>query len=156
MLCRHSMEVQYGHIFWYFKRSGNINFNMNFSNVYNVGNNIKKSGSNKNRPGVLCSWEINGLHHLIKPFFWCVPFSKFLLNLLQQCFYFLFLFFGCEAYGILAPPNQGLNLSIPSALKSKVLITGLSGKSPYQSFKASVCRSSKQQKIWQSRGPAKI
>ena len=67
----------------------------------------------------------------------------------------MFSFFGCEEYGILAPPNQGLNLSIPSALKSKVLTTGFPGKSPDQSFKASVCRSSEKQKVWQSRGPAK-
>ena len=36
-------------------------------------------------------------------FFWCGPFLKSLLDLLQYCFCFMFCFFGLEACGILVP-----------------------------------------------------
>ena len=35
--------------------------------------------------------------------FWCGPFLKSLLNLLQYCFCFMLWVFGCQACGILAP-----------------------------------------------------
>ena len=40
---------------------------------------------------------------IFKRFFWCGPFLKSLLNLLQYCFCFTFHFFGHEACGISAP-----------------------------------------------------
>ena len=43
------------------------------------------------------------LQHFLKIFFWCGPFLKSLLNLLQYCFCFMFWYFGHEACGILAP-----------------------------------------------------
>ena len=60
-------------------------------------------------------------------FFWCGPFLKSLLNLLQYCFCFTFWFFGCEACGILVH-QPGIEPS-PSALEDKVLTTGLPGNS---------------------------
>ena len=61
-------------------------------------------------------------------FFWCGPFLKSLVNLLQYCFCFKSLFFGHEACGILAP-WAGIKLT-PPALGGEVLTTGLPGKSP--------------------------
>ena len=63
-----------------------------------------------------------------KDFFWCGPFLKSLLNLLQYCFCFKFWFFGYEACGILAPPS-GIEPA-PPAQEGEVLTTGLPGKSP--------------------------
>ena len=59
-------------------------------------------------------------------FFWCGPFSKSLLNLLQYCFCFLFWIFGPEACGIFAP-WPGIEHA-PPALEGKVLTTGPPGK----------------------------
>ena len=54
-------------------------------------------------------------------------FQKYLLNLLQYCFYFMFWFFGCETCGILAPrPRIEPRLS---SLEDEVLNTGPPGKS---------------------------
>ena len=65
-------------------------------------------------------------------FFWCGPFLKSLLNLLQYCFCFMFWFFGRWACGILAP-WPGIEPA-PSALESEVLTTGPPGKSPISAF----------------------
>ena len=62
-------------------------------------------------------------------FFWCGPFSKSLLNLLQYCFYFMFWFFGQEACGILAPRPR--IEPTPPALEGEVLTTGPPGKSQH-------------------------
>ena len=51
--------------------------------------------------------------------FWCGPFLKSLLNLLQYCFCFIFWHFDQEAYVILAP-WPGIEPA-PSALEGKVL-----------------------------------
>ena len=64
---------------------------------------------------------------LFLDFFWCGPFLKSLLNLLQYCFCFMFWIFGPEACGILAP-RPGIKPT-PSALEGEVLTTGLPGKS---------------------------
>ena len=53
--------------------------------------------------------------------------KKFLMNLLQHCFCFMFWFFGHEACGILAPWLE-IQPTHP-ALVGKVLTTGLPGKS---------------------------
>ena len=63
---------------------------------------------------------------VLKIFFWCGPFLKSLLNLLQYCFCFMFWAFGCEACGILAHP-PGIKPT-PHELDSKVLTTGPPGK----------------------------
>ena len=60
-------------------------------------------------------------------FFWCGPFLKSLLNLLQYCFCFMFWFFGREACEILAP-RPGIEPA-PSTLEGKVLTTGPPWKS---------------------------
>ena len=44
-------------------------------------------------------------------FFWCGPFLKSLLHLLQYCFCFMFWCFGQEAYGILAPQPGNRNFT---------------------------------------------
>ena len=59
--------------------------------------------------------------------FWCGPFLKSLLNLLQYCFCSMFWFFGHEACGILAP-QPGIKPASP-ALEGEVLTTGPPGKS---------------------------
>ena len=59
--------------------------------------------------------------------FYCGPFLKSLLNLLQYCFCFMFQFFGHKACGILAP-SPGIEPTSP-ALKSEVLTSGPPGKS---------------------------
>ena len=59
--------------------------------------------------------------------FWCRPFLKSLLNMLQCCFCFMFWFFGHKACGILAP-QPGIKPT-PPALEGKVLTTGPPGKS---------------------------
>ena len=46
--------------------------------------------------------------------FWCGPFLKSLLNLLQYCFCFMFWFFGHEACGILAPQFSSVAQSYPT------------------------------------------
>ena len=60
-------------------------------------------------------------------FIWCGPFLKSLLDLLQDCFCFMFWFFGREACGILAP-KPGIEPSLPT-LEGKVSTTGPKGKS---------------------------
>ena len=60
-------------------------------------------------------------------FFNCGPFLKSLLSLLQYCFCFMFLVFGCEAHGILSP-RTGIEPA-PPALEGKILTTGLPLKS---------------------------
>ena len=59
--------------------------------------------------------------------FWCGPFLKSLLNLLQHCFCFMFGVFGQEACGNLAP-WPGIE-PIHPALEDEVLTTGLPGRS---------------------------
>ena len=75
------------------------------------------------------------LYHfiLLKDFclMWAI-FKKSLLNLLQYHFCFDFVFFGPEAYGILAP-KPGIEPA-PSALEGEVLTTRLLGKSLPLSF----------------------
>ena len=61
-------------------------------------------------------------------FFWCGPFLKSLLILLQSCFCFMFCFFGHEACGILAP--WPVIEPAPPALEGEVLTTGPPGKTP--------------------------
>ena len=73
------------------------------------------------------NWEVILDFLPICLFFWCGPFLKSLLNLLQYCFCFMFWFFGREGCGILAP-RQGIE-PIPPALKGEVLTTGPPGKS---------------------------
>ena len=58
--------------------------------------------------------------------FWCRPFLKSLLNMLQCCFCFMFWFFGHKACGILAP-QPGIKPT-PPTLEGKVLTTGPPGK----------------------------
>ena len=64
-------------------------------------------------------------------FFWCGPFLKSLLNLLQYCFCLMFWFFGREACGMLAPQPE-LNPSF--ALEGEGLTSGLPGKPPPKGF----------------------
>ena len=67
------------------------------------------------------------LFFFFKIFFWCGPFLKSLLNLLQYRFCFMFWFFGLEARGILAP-WPGIEPA-PPALEGEALTTGPRGKS---------------------------
>ena len=60
-------------------------------------------------------------------FFWCGPFLKSLLNLLQYCFCFMFCFFPPQACVILAP-QSGIKPAT-SALEGEVLTTGPPRKS---------------------------
>ena len=60
-------------------------------------------------------------------FFWCGPFLKSLLNLLQYCFCSLCCFFGREACGILAP-RPGIEPALP-AVEGEVPATGPPGRS---------------------------
>ena len=78
---------------------------------------------------LLLVWSYWGyfLFLFFKRFFWCGPFLKSLLNLLQCCFCFMFWFFGHEACGILVP-RPGIEPT-PPALESEVLTTGPPGKS---------------------------
>ena len=71
--------------------------------------------------------KINLFFFFFLKIFWCGPFLKFLLNLLQYCFCFMFWFFGPEARGILAP-LPGIEPT-PPALEGEVLTTGQPGKS---------------------------
>ena len=71
--------------------------------------------------------EFMVLFIFLKIFFWCGPFLKSLLNVLQYCFCFMFWFFGCEVCGILVA-WPGLEPT-PPALEGKVLTTGPPGKS---------------------------
>ena len=62
-------------------------------------------------------------------FFWCGPFLKSSLNLLQYCFCFMFWSLGLKARGILAPrPGPGIEPT-PPALEGTVLTAGPPGKS---------------------------
>ena len=65
-------------------------------------------------------------------FMWTI--FKVLLNLIQYCFCFMFLFFGCVACGISAP--QSRIKPRPPVLEGKVLTTGLPGKSLLFAFKS--------------------
>ena len=80
-------------------------------------------------PLVKSPFSFNYLFIIKKTFFlrWG-PFLKFLLNLLQYCFCFMFWFFGRETCEILAP-WPGIKPS-PPALEGEVLTTGPPGKSP--------------------------
>ena len=62
-------------------------------------------------------------------FFWCGPFLKSLLNLLQCCFCFLFWVFGHVPCGIPAPP-PGMEPA-PAALEGEVLTTDHQGSPPF-------------------------
>ena len=64
---------------------------------------------------------------LIWIFFWWRPFLKSLLNLLQYCFCFIYIFFGHKTCEILTP--QPRVEDAPPILKGKILTTGLPGKS---------------------------
>ena len=66
------------------------------------------------------------LHFFFFKIFWCGPFFKSLLNLLQYCFCFMSWFLGPKACGILTP-WPGIEPA-PSALEGKVLVTGPPGK----------------------------
>ena len=70
--------------------------------------------------------KINGVFFKIF-FFWCGPFLKSLLNLLQYCFCFMLWIFGPEACEILAPWPR-IEPALP-ALEGEVLTTGPPGKS---------------------------
>ena len=64
---------------------------------------------------------------LKKYYFFCGPFLKLSLNLLQYCFCFMFWSFDCEAHGIL---SLWLGIEpISPALESKVLTIGHPGRS---------------------------
>ena len=67
----------------------------------------------------LIRFEISDLKKNV--FCCCGPFLMSLLNLLQYCFYFMFSFFGCMAYGILAH-WPGIEPTSP-AVEGKVLTT---------------------------------
>ena len=67
--------------------------------------------------------------------FHCLFLKKFLLNLLQYCFCFMFWFSGHEACGILAP-SPGMEPATPS-LEGEILTTGLPGKSLHCLFNSS-------------------
>ena len=73
------------------------------------------------------TWAINSSLNFLKIFFWCGPFLKSLLNLLEYCFCFMFWFSNRKAYGILAP-WPGIEPT-PLASEDEVLTTGLPGKS---------------------------
>ena len=80
------------------------------------------------RPGVTLSQKnipIDAKFFFFKNFLMWAIFKKSVLNLLQYCFCFVLIFFGCEAYGILAP-SPGIEPSAP-ALEGKILTTGLPG-----------------------------
>ena len=84
-------------------------------------------------------------------------FLKSLLDLLQYCFILLCLFvwFGCEACGILVP-QPGMKPACP-ALEGKVLATGLPGKCHYQGiFQPNICQWKKKKAIWFFKYPAWI
>ena len=85
-------------------------------------------------------WETAGLPHPCL-FYFCGPFVKSSLNLLQYCFSFLFCFFGHKAYGILS--CQTRDWTAPAALEGQVLTTGLQGPSrevPWSTSYTSLCR----------------
>ena len=65
--------------------------------------------------------------------FWCGPFLKSLLNLLQHCFCFVSLFwlFDWQAHEILSPC---LEIQLPPCVLEEVLTTGPPGKSLAFSF----------------------
>ena len=65
--------------------------------------------------------------HVLRLFFYCRPFLKSLLNLLQYCFCFMFRFFVCKAFGILASPPEIKPALL--ALEGQVLTSGLPEKS---------------------------
>ena len=71
-------------------------------------------------------WGASRIKHLKVFFFWCGPFLKSLLSLLQHCFCLMFWLFGHKAYGILAP-WPGIEPA-PPALEGEILTTGLPGK----------------------------
>ena len=67
--------------------------------------------------------------NFFKIFFWCEPFLKSLLNLLQYCFCFMFWFFDRKACGILAPRPGIEPIPQPHTLEGEALTTGPPGKS---------------------------
>ena len=73
--------------------------------------------------------------------FWCEPFLKSLLDLLQHCFCIMFWFFCPKAHGILTP-WPWIKPTVP-ALESEVLTTGPLGKclSPWSYEYWGVCKS---------------
>ena len=75
-----------------------------------------------------CSIMSSSINIHIFKVFWCGPFLKSLLNLLQYCFCFMCWFFGPEACGILAPWPRIKPTS--TALEDEVSTTGPPGKSP--------------------------
>ena len=101
-------------------------------------------------PGLICTRRTRNLSlthsefflKIFFFFFWFGPFLKFLLNVWQYSFCFVFWFFGYKAWGILVP--QGGIEPAPSALEGEVLATGPPEKSPspvkvrwgHSSFKA--------------------
>ena len=53
-----------------------------------------------------------------KGLFWCGPFLKSLLNLLQYCFLFMFWFFGRRACGNLSTPRRDQTLTLCNGRQS--------------------------------------
>ena len=80
------------------------------------------------------TWYLGFFIFLLKNF-WCGPFFKFLLNLLQHCFCSMLWLFGHEACGI-PGPRPGIKHT-PPALEDEVSTTGLPGKLLVVSFKYS-------------------
>ena len=80
-------------------------------------------------PYSLCYWQPYSFHmYLVLKdfFFWCGPFKKSVLNLLQYCLCCMLWFLGLKARGILAP-WPGLEPTAP-ALEGGVLTTGPPGR----------------------------
>ena len=73
------------------------------------------------------SLEVTEYVFIKKNFFWCGPFLKSLLNLLEYCFCFMFWFSNRKVYGTPAP-RPGIEPA-SFALEGEVLTTGLPGKS---------------------------
>ena len=103
------------------------------THVHWVGDAIQPSHLPKVESKILPLWSSNA--HCIDsspPFFflktfWCEPFLKSLLNLLQFCFCFVFWFFGHhEACGTLGP-RQGIEPET-TALEGEFVTTGPPGK----------------------------
>ena len=63
-----------------------------------------------------------------KKIFWCGQFLKSLLNVLQYCFYIIFVFFDLEAYWILAPRPR--TEPVPPALEAESLNHWTAGEVP--------------------------
>ena len=74
-------------------------------------------------------------------FFFCGPFLKSLLNLLQYCFCFMFWVFGPQVCGVLVP--QPVIEPAPLVLEGEVLTPRLPGKSLSQLLKSGSFSSAK-------------